>query len=100
MTGNVDVAYTGRKAQWYYARVVKGAVASGANANTMQVLCNGVAMTEALSINGLAALNVKDFVQIDNANNTITSGQTLRVTRTKVGGDVACRIVLLGRAVA
>jgi len=97
-TGNIDTVYQGPKFEITKAWLQKRSANSGANANTIQILKAAAAITEALSINGTNDTVVKDFAQIDDANSTISPGDTIRITRTKAGGDVACLVTIHGVA--
>lgn len=97
-TGNVDVVLT-NKTRVVDAWVLKTSGDSGSNANTIQVLNSATAITEALSINGLVDTTIKRFTTIDDAAHEIAAGGTLRVTRTKAGGNAACIVYVLGMRV-
>lgn len=96
-TGDVDVTLT------YKTRVVEAwAVKTGANggaANTIQVKNGANAITDAMSININDTLIVR-AASIDDAQHEIAAGGTLRVTRTKAGGNAACTVYVLGVRVA
>lgn len=93
-TGNID-STVGAKFEVLRAWLQKRGGDSGSNANTMQVLKNGTAVTEALSINGTVNKTTVDWATIDVAQSVFNVGDTLRVTRTKAGGNVQCLVCLL-----
>ena len=96
-TGDVDVVLT-HKTRVVDAWVVKTAGAGGA-ANTVQVKNGASAISDAMSIN-IADQAVARAAAIDDAQHEIAAGGTLRVTRTKAGGNAACIVYVLGIRVA
>jgi hypothetical protein len=91
-TGDVDVVLT------HKTRVIDcWAVKTGANggaANTVQLKSAANAITNALDIN----VNDQTVVRagtIDDARHVLDAGGTLRVTRTKAGGNAACIVYVM-----
>lgn len=73
----------------------ESAGANGANANTMQLkTTGGVAITDAISMNGKAAGDIARASNIAAATRQVNAGSALRVTRTRAGGVAAARIVI------
>lgn len=67
--------------------------ANGANANTMQVqTTGGVAISDAISMNGAAAGDVKRAANIAAATRAVNAGSGIRVRRVRVAGVAAARI--------
>lgn len=96
-TGDVDVVST-HKVRVIDAWAVKTANAGGA-ANTIQVKNGANAITDAMSIN----INDQAIVRaasIDDAQHEIAAGGTLKVTRTKAGGNAACIVYVSALRVA
>lgn len=92
-TGDIDVTLT-HKTRITDITVVKTGNAGGA-ANTITVKNTADAISDAISI------NVNDKVvaragTIDDAYHEITAGGTLRITRTKAGGNAACIVYVHG----
>lgn len=96
-TGDVDVVLT-HKTRVVEAWAVKTGGAGGA-ANTVQVKNGATAITDAMSINIADTLIVR-AASIDDAQHEIAAAGTLRVTRTKAGGNAACIVYVLGLRVA
>lgn len=96
-TGDVDVVLT------HKTRVINAwAVKTGANggaANTVQVKNGSNAITDAMSININDTLIVR-AASIDDAQHEIAAAGTLKVTRTKAGGNAACIVYVQGLRVA
>jgi hypothetical protein len=93
-TGDVDVTPLTHKVRVVVAWAVKTS-ANAAAANTVQVKNGTNAITDAMSIN----INDQAIVRaasIDDAQHEIAAGGTLRVTRTKAGGNAACIVYVLG----
>lgn len=96
-TGDVDVVLTYRT-RVIDAWAVKTEGAGGA-ANSVQVKNGANAITNNLSIN-INDQAVARATTVDDAQHEIAAGGTLRVTRTKVGGNAACIVYVLGLRVA
>lgn len=66
---------------------------NGTNANTIQ-LKNGTtnAITDAMSMNGKVISDVVRAGQLVQARTAMSSGDTLRITRTKAGGVASCTV--------
>lgn len=96
-TGDVDVVLD-HKTRVIDAWCVKTGGAGGA-ANTIQVKNGANALTDAMSIN-IADQAIARAGSIDDAQHEIAAGGTLRVTRTKAGGNAACTVYVLGLRVA
>lgn len=97
-TGNVDVTLT-HKTRIVDVWIVNNG-ASGANANTIQVLSGANAITDAMSINGKVAGDVVRCAKLDPTYHEIAAAGTLRVTRTRAGGVAAAIVYVLGVRVA
>lgn len=96
-TGNVDVTLNATYGKLIVTDVhlYKTAGAGGAS-DTIQVFNGSDAITDAMSIN-VADTTVVRAGQINDANNVISAGGTLRVTRTKVSAaNVACVVIVTG----
>jgi hypothetical protein len=96
-TGDVDVTVT-NKIRVIDVHVVKTTGAGGA-ANTIQVKNGASAITDAISIN-ISDNVVARAGSIDDAQHEIAAAGTLRVTRTKAGGNAACTVYVLALRVA
>lgn len=96
-TGNVDVVTT-HKIRVIDAWAVKVGALGGA-ANTVQVANGANAITDAMSIN-IADQAVARAATIDDAQHEIAAGGTLRVIRTKAGGNAACIVYVSALRVA
>ncbi|RJQ04826.1 MAG: DUF2190 family protein [Bacillota bacterium] len=96
-TGDVDTVLT-HKTRVLDVWAVKTGAAGGA-ANTVQAKNGANAITNALDIN----VNDQTVVRagtIDDAQHEIAAGGTLKITRTKAGGNAACTVYVLGVRVA
>jgi hypothetical protein len=85
-TGDVDIVVT-HQVRVIGVRFVK-TVGAGAAGNTIQVKNGANAITDAMDTNVADKVVVRN-AQVDDAFHLITAGGTLRVTRTKVGGDAS-----------
>lgn len=88
-TGDIDVVVT-HKIRVIDVVVIKTTGAGGA-ANTVQVKNSGNAITDAIVTN-IADQALARAGTIDDARYEIAAGGTLRVTRTKAGGNAACDV--------
>lgn len=71
--------------------------ANGANANTMQVqTTGGVAISDAISMNGKAAGDMARAASIAVATRTVNAGSGIRVRRVRAGGVASARIRIVG----
>lgn len=86
-TGDIDVVLD-HKERVVDAWCVKTAGAGGA-ANTIQVKNGANAITDAMSIN-INDQAIARAGSVDDAQHEIAAGGTLRITRTKAGGNAAC----------
>lgn len=96
-TGDVDVTLT-HKTRVTDVWVVKTGGAGGA-ANLVQVKNAATAITDDMDIN-VADKAVVRAATIDDASHEIAAAGTLRITRTKAGGNAACIVYVLGIRVA
>jgi len=96
-SGDVDVVLT-HKTRVIDVCVVKTG-ANGGAANTIQVKNGANAITDAISININDTL-IARAASIDDAQHEIAAAGTLRVTRTKAGGNAACIVYVWGIRVA
>lgn len=96
-TGDIDVVLT-HKTRVIDAHVVK-TVANGGAVNTVQVKNGANPITDAMSIN-INDQAIARAASIDDAQHEIAAGGTLRVTRTKAGGNAACIVYVRGIRVA
>lgn len=92
-TGDVDVVL-GSKFEVTDILVQKRSGAGGA-ANTVQVKNGATVISDAISIN-IADQTRATWATIDDAASVIAAGGTLRVTRTKAGGNAACLVLVRG----
>lgn len=92
-TGDVDVVITD-KIEVIDVVVQKQGGAGGA-ANTVQVKNGANVISDAISIN-IADTTLARAATIDDAQSTIAAGGTLRVTRTKAGGNAAALVTVIG----
>jgi hypothetical protein len=92
-TGDVDVTLT-HKTRVIDVMVVKTGGA-GAAGNTYQVKNGANAITNAIDGN-VADKALRWAGEIDDAQHEIAANGTLRVTRTKVGGNAACIVYVKG----
>lgn len=101
-TTNTDVVLT-HKTKILDAFVVKTSAAAANNdANTVQILSSTNAITDALSIRNKADTDLTRFTQVNDANQTIAAGGTLRVARVlaNASDNNACDVYILGLRVA
>ena len=96
-TGDVDTVLT-HKTRIVDAWAVKTGALGGA-ANTVQLFNGAAALTDAMSIN-IADQAIARAASIDDAQHEIAAGGTLKITRTKAGGNAACTVYVLGVRVA
>jgi hypothetical protein len=96
-TGDVDVVLTHKTRVTDVWAVKTGAL--GGAANTVQVKNGATAITDALDIN-IADKTIARATTIDDAQHDIAAAGTLRITRTKAGGNAACTVYVLGIRVA
>lgn len=94
-TGDVDVVLTD-KIEVLDVLVQKQGGATGAFANTIQVKNGAAVISDAISINGTADGGLVRATNIDDAASVIAAGGTLRVTRTKAGGNAQCLVTVVG----
>ena len=92
-TGDVDVVL-GSKFEVTEILVQKRGALGGA-ANTVQVKNAAYVISDAISTN-IADTTLARSATIDDAFSTIAAGGTLRVTRTKAGGNAACLVLVRG----
>lgn len=92
-TGNVDTTLT------YKTRVTDVVVVktggNGSEGNTIQVSNGSSAITDAIDA-GINDTLIARAGAINDANHEIAAGGTLRVTRTKSGGNAACIVYVHG----
>lgn len=76
--------------------VTKTSTTAGVNANTIQLKSSTNAISDAMSINGLALGGVVRAAVLDPTYTDIAANGTLTVTQTKAAGDAAVRITVFG----
>ena len=96
-TGDVDVVLT-HKTLIIDVHAVKTGALGGA-ANTVQVKNGATAITDALDLNVADEVVVRAGT-ISDASHEIAAAGTLRITRTKAGGNAACIVYVTGLRVA
>lgn len=94
-TGDVDIVLAS-KFEVTDVLVQKRGGATGAFANTIQVKNGANVISDAISINGTADGGLVRAGSIDDAQSTIAAGGTLRITRTKAGGNAQCLVTVRG----
>jgi hypothetical protein len=94
-TGDIDIVLK-QKFEVVDVIVEKRGGATGAFANTIQVKNGATAISDAMSLNGVADGGRVTWATLDDAQSTISEGGTLRITRTKAGGNAQCRVVVRG----
>lgn len=75
--------------------IVQKRAGAGAAGNTAQVKNTAAAITDAVDTNDADNVLSRPLT-IDDANSTVLAGGTLRVTNTKVGGNSACLVTVIG----
>lgn len=92
-TADVDTAVLPFGLEIDECMVVAGG-ANGANANTIQIkTTGGVAISDAISMNGKVAGDVIRAANIAPATRAVNAGSAIRVTRTRVAGVASARVI-------
>lgn len=97
-TGTIDVVST-HKIRVLDAWAVKTAAPGKAEANSVQVLNAGNAITNAMSLNALADQGIVRAASIDDARHEIAAGGTLRVGWTRISADGAISCIVYVSAI-